>query len=237
MKPTGLLWARVRQYVLTRGIFWFWYGMYQKTLHAEGGWRRTRDQASFEAGEGGIVSKRGPVADPGVSEAFQGMNFTLCVEFEPLEDWKIAMLLSSGEYREFTDDEGLDADGSLKQHMERYWNGAIPKAWLSPVERFDEDKDEFVELKGAELDAIAFHGPEITFYLHDDPLRRDGRKTFKAPSGDCFTISELHSVLDEFVKANVLYQQVCVKNFNLDHVFYEGLYNTEDGSYAISWGS
>ena len=94
-----------------------------------------------------------------------------------------------------------------------------------------------MELKGAELDAIAFHGPEITFYLHDDPLRCDGRRAFKAPSGDCFTISELHAALGEFVETMVFYKQVCAGNFNLDHVFYQGLYAKQDGSYEISWGS
>jgi len=131
-------------------------------------------------------------------------------------------------------------------HCQAYWNdGSVESLTLDPPTRFDDeiadrdddDADPFVELKGGELDTIAFRGPTVKFASYETMGGEfTAVKEYHAPAGNCFTISELHTVLEE----HLFWLARCEQNkrkLNLDHCFYEGLHERADGALYVRWGS
>ena len=236
-KMPGTLWRKVRAHVRARGIFWFWYGAALANKYKEDSAGRKRDidelcEADWNAPDGSSNAATGP---PGVTDEFDNLHMTLSVEFLPLPKAEKKELVDSGAYRTVYPTD--DCDKSFCEHLERYYNGAEPIASLSNPERFDDEKDEFVELKGAELDAIAFRGSEIHMQVHDayDTVPETWME-FNAPNKKYFTIAELHLALQQYIERRVWHQQVIERSFSLDHIFFQGLVPYSHG-YRISWGS
>lgn len=242
--PTGPLWDKLRAHVKQRSIFFYWHGLTHH-LHADGGSEsdlRQRSNIRYDPSA--------PGASPaGVTDLFNGLSFCRGMQFKAPPDYKIKTLQEEGKYRLMEDDEGLfDDDLGSKENIENYWNhGDLESLELDPPTHFDDDlskqADEgvdvspFVELKGAELDAIAFNGPVLSLASY---ATMGGKftdvKTYDAPSGNCFTVAELHAILEEHFGWLARVEQFQNK-LNLDHVFFEGLYARDDGALEVHWGS
>ena len=253
-KAVGPLWAKLRAHVKTRCIFWRWHGL-AAHLHAdpEASAKRQRSNIRYDASA--------PDAPPaGMDPSFNSLHFNRGITFKPLDTWRVQELIESGEYREyvpFSDDDdvpeacqGLTDFPSVREHIEMYWNGAdVQAVELDPPSRFDDeiadrgdagddDANPFVELKGEELDAIAFRGAVVTFASYETMGGEfTGTKEYRAPAGDCFTIAELHAVLEEHLGWLARCEQMQGR-LNLDARFFEGLCERGgDGALFVRWGS
>jgi len=241
---TGRLWEKLRTHVKMRSIFFYWHGLTHH-LHAEGGLEsdmRQRSNIRYDA--------NAPDAPPaGVTDFFNGLHFGRNMKFDPPGQYWITSLKQQGKYRWFDDDEGLfDDDPESKAQIENYWNGGDVKSLtLDPPYRLDDavadeadaggDVSPYVDLKGAELDAIAFNGPVLSLASYKT-MGGDFTETKKydAPAGNCFTVAELHAVLQEHLHWLARAQQ-SQRELNIDHSYFEELRKREDGALYVSWGS
>lgn len=118
---------------------------------------------------------------------------------------------------------------------------------MTPPSRWDDaiadeadaggDVNPYVDLKGAELDAIAFNGTVLSLACYET-MGGDftGTKKYDAPAGNCFTVAELHAVLEKHLLWLAQAEQL-QRKLNIDHCYFEGLREREDGALYVSWGS
>lgn len=213
-KTPGPLWDLIRTHVRMRGIFWYWHSL-THSLHAAGDAESDKRQRSNIRWD-----PDAPDAPPaGVDPAFNDLSFTRDITFH--KPYGLSYNRELGE--------------DMRQLSFYRHGGHVKSLSLSPPCRYE--KDDFVELKGAELDAIAFRGHSIAFETYAT-LGGDftGTKRYKAPSGKTFTVAELYAILEKHLFWIARVEQV-QKKLNLDHRFFEGLFETMDGFFAVKWGS
>lgn len=218
--PTSPLWQKLRMHVKHRALFFYWHGLTYH-IHAKGGPESDMRQRSNIR-----YDPDAPNAPPaGLDPCFNKLRFSRSITFLPPPPYRIERLIEVGEYHEFNDEEGLfDGDPASKANMENYRNhGDVDTLKLSPPSRFDDDVSSFVELKGAELDAVAFRGPTLSLASYDIlGGTLCSSKTFEAPAGNCFTIAELHAILEKHLHWLARAQQFQWR-LDIDHSFFEEL--------------
>jgi hypothetical protein len=252
-KAPGPLWDKLRTHVRMRSIFFYWHGLTHH-LHAAG------DETSDMRQRSNIrYDSSMPDSPPaGLDPTFNSLHFNRSITFSPPRDMEERMDSGNWKYFEGSErgDESDDDSAELsdaddwKVNIEFYWNGGdVSKLELTPVSRFDdekadradngdEDADPFVELKGAELDAIAFRGADVTFASYDTMGGAfTGTKKYDAPAGNCFTVAELLSVLEQHLRWLARAEQF-QRKLNIDHCFFEGLHERDgDAALYVRWGS
>jgi len=241
-KSSTEMWDKLRAHVTLRRIFWYWHGL-PTHLHANPveSAKRQRSNIRYDPDE--------PNAPPGgLDPGFNVLHFDRSITFVPPYDANGRIDTGSWKYFEGSDygDEDDDGPPDWQLNIEFYWNGGdVDKLTLDPPSRFDDevadgdaDANPFIQLKGEELDAIAFRGPVVKFASY---ARMGGAfddvTEYRAPSGNCFTIAELHSVLEKHLFWLARAEQF-QKRLNIDHCFFEGLNEREgDGALCVHWGS
>lgn len=226
----GPLWQKLRAHVKQRSIFYYWHGLTHH-LHATG------DEESDKRQRSNITyDPDAPDAlPPGLDDCFNDLQFNRSIKFEL--PWNATALKQDGRWKGYNDpDIPYMHPPEWQLNIENYWNGGDVKSLeLDRPTRFDDCTE--VELKGAELDAIAFRGAKVVFASY---ATRGGdftsKKEYDAPAGNCFTIAELHRVLETHLKWVAQCEQT-QRKLKMTHRFFEGLYAREDGALAVHWGS
>ena len=236
----GPLWQKLRAHVKQRSIFYYWHGLTHH-LHATG------DEESDKRQRSNITyDPDAPDAlPPGLDDCFNDLQFNRSMTFE--SPWNGRALKRDGLWKGYPDTPFAahllrtnasleDIHAEWKINLENYWNGGDLKSLkLDCPTRFDDCTE--VVLKGAELDAIAFRGAKVVFASYDT-LDGDftSTKEYNAPAGNCFTIAELHRVLEKHLKWIAKCEQRQNK-LKMDRCFFEELYAREDGALVVRWGA
>lgn len=169
----------------------------------------------------------------------------LQTEFKRPSVAKVAQLKGEGKWQDAGDCSGNE-DGSLKEHLEGYYNGRCTSASLTPPGNFREDASDednpFVPLSAKEMGAIAYRGNVLHMTKWNGEYA-----TYKVPRG-YLTVQELYDLCNRHLGKDVprRHRAGCL---NLDHSFYEGIAplatHDEEGRsvpwdervYAFRWGS
>ena len=183
---------------------------------------------------------------PGVTEAFSDLSMQLHTEFETPTASMKGQLVADGKWHDPGDFSG-DEDGSLRKHLEGYYNGRCTKASLTEptklCESVGEDADPFIPLSGSEMGKIAYRGSVLRITKWDGEYA-----TYDVPRG-YLTVRELHKLCNRHIKHDVPRRHRAGR-LNLDHCFFEGLcplaeFDDETGEiipwedrvYGFHWGS
>ena len=235
-KAPGPLWEKVRKDVKHRAIFWYWHGLTHH-LHADGGPESDKRQRSNIR-----YDPDAPNAPPeGVTDLFNSLRFRREITFHPPPHHKMQELINTGGYFESEDD-----------NIQNYLNRGYVKGFkFTPPCRYDDTctTDQLtwssggpeyhsVELKGEELDAIAYNGKFIALQSYATLGGEfTSLRTYEAPAGNCFTVAELLEKLEHHQKWIAQCEQHQGKLY-LDYCFFEGLSDGDrpDGALVIRYG-
>ena len=127
----------------------------------------------------------------------------------------------------------------LTEPAESYRNmanlAAKPSAELVDVrfhpEVFEESEDKFRDLTEAELELVIFYKPRIRLYSEGG-----GVVEHKAPNGKSFTVKEMFAAIVE-TERKTRGNSKWLGGIDVHHIYFEGIYQDENGAWEISWGS
>ncbi|QDU58784.1 hypothetical protein [Aeoliella mucimassa] len=98
-------------------------------------------------------------------------------------------------------------------------------------EIFVEETEEFRPLTEEELSRVAYKGASITLVGEGGVAVEH-----KAPNGQHFTVAELVTAVEKTEKESRAKSE-WLDGIDVHHIFFEGMYQEEDGSWWITWGS
>ncbi|ORY50487.1 hypothetical protein BCR33DRAFT_762794 [Rhizoclosmatium globosum] len=82
----------------------------------------------------------------------------------------------------------------------------------------------------------ALHRKEFVLKNALDEDHNDESKTFTAPNGNFFTVRDMVDIVEAFER-EFRVKSDWFGGVDAHHIFYEGFFQYEDGSFGISWGS
>jgi hypothetical protein len=96
---------------------------------------------------------------------------------------------------------------------------------------YEEDKGDFRDLTPEELDLVAYRNPKIKLRSEEGEAIEH-----KAPNGRYFTVRELIAAVEE-TERKTRDQTDWFGGVDVQHVFFEGIHESDDGVFDIYWGS
>ncbi len=96
---------------------------------------------------------------------------------------------------------------------------------------FEEEKQDFRDLTKEELDLVVFQGPHIRLRGESGDIVEH-----KAPNDESFTAEELLAAVEE-TERRTRGNSEWFGGVDVHHVYFEGIYQDEDGVWGICWGS
>jgi hypothetical protein len=229
------LWSKLRAHVKMRNVFWFWHSL-TSHLHADAveSDKRMRSNIKWHP----LAPDAAPI---GVTKAFNDVYMRICLAFErPSERW-IHRLEREGTYRPVAPAIRGAKQSHDEQQLEWQMNGGdVASAEFTAPTRYEPcfpEAPKFVELKGSELDQIAFNGPVFkmrSYKSFSDTY--DYVREFPAPAGDCFTISELKAVMEPELRWIARAQQYQgILGFGVARDHFASLDEWKSGVYETKW--
>ena len=107
----------------------------------------------------------------------------------------------------------------------------ITSVSLLPIQRYDDDKEDFVDLTPNELNEVCYKHDEITLVTKTAKTQA----TYRNKNG--FTVKEMFNIVKDFEKnTRPLYKWF--GEIDCSHIRFEGFYRTDkENTYTIFWGS
>ena len=121
----------------------------------------------------------------------------------------------------------------------------ITSVSLSPIQRYDDDKEDFVDLTPDELNEVCYKHDKITLVLEymlptketkaTESRRAETHVTYRNKNG--FTVKEMFNIVKDFEKnTRPLYEWF--GEIDRSHIRFEGFCRTnKENTYTIWWGS